>query len=518
MTRRAAREAAAAAAAQAAAAEAAHATPAPPAPTPVTPAWDPSAAPVPPTPEPPLTSGRIVISVPSEGTHRTPVTRHVQPTTPADPPTRALPVPQDDLDGQPALPYARGAAASAAASSAAHDEPMHYGSAVATAERPGPSNDPFAQLLAGDDEPVDARWAAPAPRRKRRRGLGLTIALIVIVALVGGGVWAWNTYSPQLKNVFGSQAPADYASGKAHGEAAITVNSGDIPSTISNTLYKAGVTKSPTVFYQMLLTKGLNPTFYPGVYKLQKEMTASAALKAMEDPKNKLDHSVVLPEGLTESQILQRVSTGLNIPLADLKTAVKNPRDYGVNQDSLEGWLFPALYQFNPGTSAHDVVKAMVDRMKQELSDAGVAPADQQKILTIASIVQREARQSQDFGKVARVIDNRLAQGMKLQMDSTAQYGYGSLHNGTASSSQAALDDPNPWNTYAHTGLPKGPIASPGAQAITAALNPTPGSWLYFTTVNMNTGETVFSTTYAEHDKAVHQMQAWCKANPGTGC
>lgn len=397
-----------------------------------------------------------------------------------------------------------------------------YQSAVATAERPDHHDDAFASLLAGDEDEThgipDVQWITPAPPRRRRRWIGLTITLVVLLALFGGGGWAWNTYSPQLAHLFGTDAPADYATGKAHGEAVVTINDGDIPSAISATLYKAGVTKSPNVFYQMLLTAGQNPTFYPGVYKLQKEMTAAAALKALQDPKNKLDHSVVLPEGLTASQILQRVSTGLNIPLADLQAAVKNPKDYGVDAPTLEGWLFPALYTFNPGTSAHDVIKAMVDRMQTELSNAGVAAADQQKVLTIASIVQREARQTADFYKVSRVIQNRLAQGMRLQMDSTAQYGYGSLHNGTASSSAAALSDPNPWNTYVHTGLPKGPISSPGDTAIDAALHPAPGQWIYFTTVNMNTGETVFSTTYADHEKAVSQMQSWCRANPNTGC
>ncbi|KHK98400.1 hypothetical protein LK09_05195 [Microbacterium mangrovi] len=487
-SRRAAREAAARAAAAGAAShpvDPAAAHPATAASTPAAPAPDAGAA-----------------SRPAAATRPAPQNPHR-----ADPPTRAF-----DFSAEAPAPR----------SYAAQDAPAmareSYHAALATAERPV-EDDAFAQLLSGEDHAVDdVQWITPQPPRKRRRWIGWTITLAVIVALVLGGVWVWNTYTPQLKNLFGTAAPADYPAGKAHGEAIVTVNSGDIPSTISSTLYKAGVTKSSNVFYQMLLDTGQNPTFYPGVYKLQKEMTAKAALSAMADSKNRLDHSVVLPEGLTQSQILQRVSTGLNIKLADLQAAVKNPKDYGVDAPSLEGWLFPALYTFNPGTSAHDVIKTMVDRMKQELSDAGVAAPDQQKILTIASIVQREARQAQDFPKVARVIDNRLAQGMKLQMDSTAQYGYGSLHNGTASSSSAALNDPNPWNTYVHTGLPKGPISSPGAAAIAAALNPAAGNWLYFVTVNMNTGQTVFSSNYADHQKAISQMQAWCKANPNSGC
>lgn len=454
--------------------------------------------------------------------------RHAPSAPQADAPTQqpAAPVHPASESARPAEPPTR-AFEFTPDRAPAHTSPIHdapavaresYHAALATAERPV-DDDAFAQLLAGEDhDPADVQWITPHPPRKRRRWVGWTVTLVVIVALVAGGVWAWNTYTPQLKHLFGTSAPADYPSGKAHGEAVVTVNSGDIPSTISTALYKSGVTKSANVFYQMLLDTGQNPTFYPGVYKLQKEMTAKAALAAMQDPKNRLDHSVVLPEGLTQSQILERTSKGLGLPLADLQAAVKNPKDYGVDAPSLEGWLFPALYTFNPGTSAHDVVKTMVDRMRQELSDAGVAAADQQKILTIASIVQREARQAQDFPKVARVIDNRLAQGMKLQMDSTAQYGYGSLHNGTVSSSAAALKDDNPWNTYVIPGLPKGPISNPGADAIAAALHPAAGNWLYFVTVNLNTGDTVFSSTYADHEKAIAQWQSWCKANPNAGC
>ncbi|MBN9172369.1 MAG: endolytic transglycosylase MltG, partial [Microbacterium sp.] len=182
------------------------------------------------------------------------------------------------------------------------------------------------------------------------------------------------------------------------------------------------------------------------------------------------------------------------------------------------GWLFPARYTFDPGVTATQVIKTLVDRTVKSLDAQKVAVADRQRVLTIASIIQREAREEADFFKVSRVIQNRLDQGMKLQMDSTAQYGYGEMHDGTVSSSAAALKDQNGWNTYVITGLPQGPIASPGDQAIDAAVHPADGSWLYFVTVNLDTGETVFSTTYAEHEKAVQQWQQWCQGHPDSGC
>ena len=103
-------------------------------------------------------------------------------------------------------------------------------------------------------------------------------------------------------------------------------------------------------------------------------------------------------------------------------------------------------------------------------------------------------------------------------MDSTAQYGYGEMHDGTVSSSAAALADDNPWNTYVHPGLPAGPIANPGDAAIDAALHPADGNWQYFVTVNLDTGETVFSATVAEHNAAVAQWRQWCSENPDSGC
>jgi UPF0755 protein len=360
-------------------------------------------------------------------------------------------------------------------------------------------------------------------QRRRRRWIALAVVLVVLGGIGAGGFAVWTTYEDKIRTFMGWEEPKDYEAGQAHGEALVTIVAGDTGASISRTLASAGVTKTPGVFYDMLVSTGQSPTFYPGVYKLRKEMTAAAALTALQDPASKLENSALLPEGLTEDVILPRLADALKIPLDDFTAAVKDPSKYGVKAPTLEGWLFPAMYTFPPDVSASDVIKAMVDRTQKSLDDAGVPAGDRQRILTIASIIQREARWADDFYKVSRVIENRLDPDNqetfgKLQMDSTAQYGYGENHDGTASSSQAALDDPNPWNTYVHAGLPAGPISNPGDQAIDAAMHPTPGPWLYFVTVNLDTGKTVFSTTYAEHQKAIGQMQDWCRGHPDSGC
>jgi UPF0755 protein len=426
------------------------------------------------------------------------------------PPTEAMPIPV----AAPAAPVTAPAAASAPARPAAApaSEPAKPVSTPPTLD------DLFTESAAGES-------SHDTPKKKRRIGgwIALGVVLALIGGVVGGGFWVWNTYEDKIREVMGWEEPKDFEAGLAHGEALVTIAEGDVPTTISQSLFKAGVTKTSGAFYDMLIETQQNPTFYPGVYKLQRQMTASAALEALKDEKNKLENSALLREGLTVDQILPILADSLSIPLEDFQAAVAKPSDYGVSAKSLEGWLFPAMYEFDPGVTAKDVIKRMVDQTVKALDDAGVPAADRQRVLTVASIIQREARFEDDFYKVSRVIENRLNPDNQetfglLQMDSTAQYGYGEMHDGTVSSSAAALADDNPWNTYKHPGLPVGPISNPGADAIDAAMHPADGPWLYFVTVNLDTGETVFTKTLAQHNKAVKQWQNWCKANPDSGC
>ncbi|MFJ4164203.1 endolytic transglycosylase MltG [Microbacterium sp. NPDC089698] len=412
---------------------------------------------------------------------------------------------------QTAVPGSRRAVREAASSSSAPSPSAEEG---APAEHHDPFHSTLEALFHHETEPPKT------PKRKKRRGclIALLVVFVLIAGAAGGGLWVWNTYGTKISEVMGWGPSKDFEAGQATGNALVTIKKGDGGQQISQAMYDAGVTKTSGVFYDMLVKDNVVTTFYPGVYKLQLKMTAAAALKALQDPKNKMQNSAVLPEGLSVTETISRIAQSVDVPLADLQAAVKNPADYGVNAPSLEGWLFPALYEFPPGATAKDVVSTLVQRTRDSLSAAGVPAADEQRVLTIASIIQREARAEADFYKVSRVIQNRLDQGMKLQMDSTAQYGYGELHSGSASTSDAAQNDDNPWNTYVIDGLPKTPISNPGDKAIDAAMHPAAGPWLYFVTVNLDTGETVFSTTYAEHEAAVKQWQDWCKANPSSGC
>lgn len=358
------------------------------------------------------------------------------------------------------------------------------------------------------------------PTKKKRR-TGCFVALIIVLALIGGavgaGFWVMNTYGDQISDVMGWGPPADWEPGLATGEVMVTISEGDTGSPISTALYEAGVTRTEDVFYDHLVDENIAVTFYPGVYPMQEKMTAAAALEILRDPENMVANTVGISEGGTVESSLPVITESIGIPLEELQAAVADPRAYGVEADSLEGWLFPAVYTFDPEATATQVIQRMVDRTRESLAAAGVPAADEQRVLTIASIIEREGRLD-DFAKVSRVIQNRLDDGMKLQMDSTAQYGFGELHAGVVSTSDEAQFDENDWNTYVIDGLPKGPIANPGDAAIDAAMHPVDGSWLYFVTINPASGETVFSTTYDEHQSAIETWLDWCRANPDQGC
>ncbi|MFJ3392703.1 endolytic transglycosylase MltG [Leifsonia aquatica] len=361
-------------------------------------------------------------------------------------------------------------------------------------------------------------YLSHAEPKRKRRWIKPLVVVVVIVGILGGMVAvAYSIFQPQVAQLVNALTPKDddYA-GDGTGEVMFSIVSGDTGSDIATNLHKAGVTKSYDAFYSLLLRQKPEPEFQPGVFKMKKQMSANAALIALQDTANRVENTAVIPEGTAEVDILQTVSDATKIPLADLQAAAANPADYGLPAEAktLEGFLFPATYTFAPGTTAHDAIKTMVDRMFQSLDAAGVAPADRWNTVVLASIVQREAGLKDDYPKVARVFLNRIAQGWDLQSDATVAYGTGNTHRVETTDAERA-DASNPYNTYVHPGLPVGPISNPGDLAIDAVVHPADGPWMFFVTWNLETGETIFSTTEAEHEAAVAKWQQWMKDNPG---
>jgi UPF0755 protein len=332
--------------------------------------------------------------------------------------------------------------------------------------------------------------------KKRRRGAIVIIVIILalIAGLVFGGYALVRSVGGPVADFFGWNAePTDYEAGLATGETTILIAKGDTGWEVSQKLHEAGVTLTEGVFYNMLVDMQQNPNFVPGAYQLQEKMTAAAALATLQDPESKLP-GIAYPEGYTVEQAVPIIAVALEIPEDDVRAAIADPSEYGVDADSLEGWLFPTSYDYTPGTDIVEVVQGMVDRTRESLDRAGVPEGDEQRVLTIASIIQREAPAG-EFGKVSAVIENRLDIDMMLQMDSTAQYGYGEMHSGSVFTSGEALADDNEWNTYKITGLPATP------------------------TVNLDSGETKFAATLDEHEKNVAELRQWCSDNPdNAGC
>jgi UPF0755 protein len=224
--------------------------------------------------------------------------------------------------------------------------------------------------------------------------------------------------------------------------------------------------------------------------------------------------SITIPEGFTVVKILDKIAALTGATPADVLAASENADAIGLPAEangSLEGWLFPSTYKFNPGVSPTDVLSTMVATTVSKLK-ANDVPQDQWlKILTIASLVEKEAKLDVDRPLIAGVIYNRLNAGMALELDSTVKYAVGA--DGTAFTTAEDRQSDSPYNTYKVTGLPPGPIAAPGEASIVAAANPAQHNYFFFVTVNLLTGETKYAETFAGHQANVKELQAWMKAN-----
>ena len=351
---------------------------------------------------------------------------------------------------------------------------------------------------------------AQTVRRNRRSCLVMVMALVVVVA--GLGVALKTVGTGLIPSLGGGNSGGDF-SGEGTGTVEVKVNTGDSGYAIGQALQKAGVVKSASTFSSVA---GANQEFarvQPGTYKLKKEMSSQAALNLLLDPTSRLSKGVTIREGLWVAEVFATLSKQTGVPLAEYKKV--NPATLGLPpaaDGKLEGFLFPSTYEFEPSATATEQLKAMVDLGKKQLNQLGV-PADQLRhVVTVASFVQGESRLGADGPKVARVIENRLKDNMPLQMDSSIHFI--TQARGTVTTTDQERNSDNPYNTYKHQGLPPGPINSPGLEALKSAAQPTPGPWVYFVTVNQETGETKFATTFAEHQKNVAEFQAWCRQNP----
>jgi len=343
-------------------------------------------------------------------------------------------------------------------------------------------------------------------RRTARRKWTLIVSAFGIVIFALGANTAWNfakTFNPPA-----STKVADYE-GAGQGVVQVVVNPGDSGADIATALFDAGVVASPQSFISEASSNPNAASIVPGYYFMHKEMKASYALQSLLDPDNRDLRTITVPEGMDTDAYYSRIADLTEYSTADVEAAAKNTDALNLPPEAegnLEGWLFPSTYEFNPGVTPTDVLSKMVQKTIAVLDDAGVAPKDRERILTVASLVEREAKLDEDRPKIAEVIYNRLEVDMKLQFDSTVKYA--SPSEGVFTSDEERAFD-SPYNTYKYKGLPPGPIAGPGVSSINAAINPEPSDNLFFVTVNLTTGETAYAETLEQHQMNVKILQKY---------
>lgn len=348
-------------------------------------------------------------------------------------------------------------------------------------------------------------------KRRRRRSIGvLVVALVmvlgagyVVVELMGG---FFNGGSANAGSV------EDYP-GPGHGSVTVAVTPGQTGSQMATTLADAGVVASTKAFNKAFAENPAGASIQPGTYKMLLEMKASDAIVALLDPASRVSFKVTIPEGLNKTQTLAKISEKTLIPVDQLNAAIADPASIGLPAEAggnVEGWLFPATYDVEPDATAASVLTQMTAQTVKQLTEHAVPQDQWETVLTKASIVEREAKLDDDRYKVARGIENRLARQMPLQIDSTTAYYLGVTRAPTPAENQ---DPSNPYSTYTHIGLPPGPIASPGAVSIDAVMHPADGPWLFWVTVNPETGETLFTDSSDEQKANIQKLRDWNAAN-----
>lgn len=353
--------------------------------------------------------------------------------------------------------------------------------------------------------------------RGRRRMGGCLAALVALAIIVAVGFVGYHKGVDLIKGWI--SGPADYA-GQGHGSVVVEVASGDTSSDIGSTLVKADVVKSVDAFTNAAKKDDRSLSIQVGYYRMRHQMSGADALALMLKPGTRISTSITIPEGMRAKEIAKLIVSKTSFTAQEVNAAMNNTSALGLPsyaKGEVEGYLYPATYPVTPATTPLSLLKAMVERFTQEaasvhlVAGANAVSMTPTQVVEIASLVQAEASRPQDFPKVARVIYNRLHVDMPLQLDSTLHYAVDS--RGVVQANQALRDLDTPYNTYKLAGLPPTAIDSPGEVALKAALHPANGPWIYFVTVNFDTGETLFATTLAQQDANEHKLGLYCQTS-----
>ncbi|MET9322145.1 endolytic transglycosylase MltG [Streptomyces sp. NPDC003038] len=361
---------------------------------------------------------------------------------------------------------------------------------------------------------------------KQRSGAACLIASLVIVGVLGGGGYYGYTY---LKDRFATAE--DYA-GEGSGESIdVEIPKGASLATMGQILKKHGVVASVEAFTSAAAANSKGKSIQAGVYPLKKKMSAAAAVEVMTDP-SKLN-VITVPEGERNVKVYEAIDkklgkeTGTTQDIA--KREAKNlglPAWAANNQkamDPLEGFLFPARYDLSKDSTPESVLRQMVKNANEKYAALGIEAKAKElglenplQVVTVASLINAEGMNHDDFRKMSEVIYNRLKKtndvtNQKLEFDSTINYLKGTSDINVSVKEARTLD--HAYNTYFYKGLPPGPIGNPGDDALNATLNPDQGGWMFFVSVDGN--KTTFTQSYDEHVKLVDEFNARQKQKNG---
>ncbi|HEX4482719.1 MAG TPA: endolytic transglycosylase MltG [Solirubrobacteraceae bacterium] len=367
-----------------------------------------------------------------------------------------------------------------------------------------------------------AAAAAAAGRRGvaaggRKRVTRARVAALVALALAAAVVWF-------LISLF-----QPFSGGQGSGRAIVVIPKGSSSSKIGSILAHDGVVSSGFFFNLRATLDGKRGSLHSGRFELKHGMSYSAAIDALSKPPPKaIVVKLVIPEGYTRRQIAQLVHEDAlsgDYLTASKRSAALNPRDYGAptHTPDLEGFLFPATYELTAGAPVKRLVDEQLAAFEEHLTSADKRRARElhvtpYQLLTVASMIEREAQTAGDRPKIAAVIYNRLREGIPLGIDATIYYAVEeqkgiATYTGELTDSQLKID--SPYNTRTHKGLPPTPISNPGVASIEAAAHPAHVPYLYYVAGADGCGEQVFSRTSAEFEKNVAAYDAAVKKNGG---
>jgi UPF0755 protein len=338
-------------------------------------------------------------------------------------------------------------------------------------------------------------------RKFREAKLKLLLAIILLMVLTAGGAAAWMWYG-MTKPYQGFAAEGVF----------VDVPHGASRRYVAYILKKNGVVRSAMAF-EIYARRHPRRTLQAGEYFFDHAMTGREVFWKLANGQV-YQQPFTVREGETMFDIARELEAGKFMRAGDFLYAAGDAtlvRDFAPGAQTLEGFLFPATYELPRHPAASELTTEMVRKFKEEWKRVALPRTGEQtdegdhrainRIVTLASLVERETPKPEERPLVAGVFENRLSKGMRLQCDPTVIYGMERLgkYDGTLSGKDLSFD--SPYNTYEHGGLPPGPIGNPGGASLRAALQPTQSNYLYF--VANTQGGHFFSATLAEHNKNV---------------